>query len=510
MSSRPAVAVARERTVHAQIVKDRHRWWGVFTIMIGFALLTGLIASRTAPQPFSIAFVVLAFACAAAFLRPTIGVYLIVFLTLIGDIATTPWWPFTKNMSSRESIFYVADSISINPLEVLLGVTTLAWLSRRLEDPVWRFKRGVLFWPVVTFGGFVFLGLARGISSGGDRNIALFEARPLVYLPLVYILVTNLLTTRAQYRRLVVMALVAVSIQSIFSLLYYRGLDRYAQENLESLSEHSATIHMNAMFVFLLAVYLFKCSASLRWLATICVIPVFYAFALSQRRAAMVALFIGIVVLCVVLFFRRRRAFWFFVPTMIVLGAGYVVATWNAGGAVGLPAQAVKTVLFPDQLGADDASSDLYRQIEAFNLWFTIQQNKLAGVGFGQKFLQPLTLPDISFFEFWEYLPHNAVLWIWLKTGFFGFVSMLFLFARAVQHGARSVLSVRLPEHAAVVSVGLSYVLMFLVFAYVDIAWDVRSTVFLAVSFALCGDFRLATDEPPVHEHVRAFEMVPQ
>ena len=93
------------------------------------------------------------------------------------------------------------------------------------------------------------------------------------------------------------MALIAVSIQSIFSLLYYRGLDRSAQENLESLSEHSATIHMNAMFVFLLAVYLFKCSAGLRWVATVCVIPVFYAYALSQRRAAMVALFIGIVVL---------------------------------------------------------------------------------------------------------------------------------------------------------------------------------------------------------------------
>jgi O-antigen ligase len=510
MSKRPTVAVARERTVGAQITKDRHRWWGVFGIMIGFVLVTGLIAMQTAPKPFSIAFVVLVLTCAAAFLRPTIGIYLIVFLTLIGDIATTPWWPFTKNMSSRESIFYVADSLSINPLEVLLVVTTAAWLSRRLEDPLWRFKRGALFWPVVAFGAFVFFGLARGIGTGGDRIIGLFEARPLVYIPLVYILLTNLLTTRAQYRRLVVMALVAVSIQSIFSLLYYRGLDRSAQENLESLSEHSATIHMNAMFVFLLAVYLFKCSASLRWVATVCVIPVFYAYALSQRRAAMVALFIGVLVLVVVLYFRRRRAFWFFVPTAIMISLGYIVATWNAGGAVGLPAQAVKTVLFPDQLGADDASSDLYRKTEAFNLWFTIQQNKVAGVGFGQKFLHPLPLPDISFFEFWEYLPHNAVLWIWLKMGFLGFVSMLFLFARAVQHGTRSVLSVRLPEHAAVVSVGLSYVLMFIVFAWVDIAWDVRSTVFLAVAFALCGDFRLAADEPPARQHVAAFEMVPQ
>ena len=50
----------------------------------------------------------------------------------------------------------------------------------------------------------------------------------------------------------------------------------------------------------------------------------------------MVALFVGVLVLVVVLFYRRRRAFWFFVPTAIIISLGYIVATWNAGGAVGL------------------------------------------------------------------------------------------------------------------------------------------------------------------------------
>jgi hypothetical protein len=224
----------------------------------------------------------------------------------------------------------------------------------------------------------------------------------------------------------------------------------------------------------------------------------------------MIALFVGVVILASVLFYRRRRAFWVFVPTTLVLALGFIAATWNATGAAGLMSGAVKTVLFPDQLSAADAGSDLYREIEAFDVWFTIQQSKVAGIGFGNKFLTPVALPDISFFELWQYLPHHAMLWIWLKMGFFGFVSMLFLFGRAVQHGTRTVLSVTLPEHAAVAVVGLSYVVMFLVFAYVDIAWDVRSTVFLAISFALCADFRTAVDEPPVRPHAPAFVMVPQ
>ena len=156
----------------------------------------------------------------------------------------------------------------------------------------------------------------------------------------------------------------------------------------------------------------------------------------------MIALFIGVVVMllfvwrrpaCVLDVHARLRPDWL----------GFIAAGWNASGAIGLPAQAVKTVLVPDDQTAADRSSDLYRKIEAFNVWFTIRSNPFIGVGFGKKFYRPISLPNISFFEFWEYLPHNSVLWIWLKTGFFGFAAMLFLFARAMQRGTRSAILVR-------------------------------------------------------------------
>ena len=97
-----------------------------------------------------------------------------------------------------------------------------------------------------------------------------------------------------------------------------------------------------------------------------------------------------------------------------------------------------------------------------------------------------------------------------MKLGFFGFAALLYLFARAVQFGARSAMQVRSGDHVAVTVAGLSYVVMFLVFAYVDIAWDARSTVFLGVALALCVDFAVAEDAPPVHVGPAHFEMVPQ
>jgi hypothetical protein len=494
MAVRPT-SVRRVNDVATQLENDQYRWWGMFATLMTFALVVGGIGFVTSPRPFSVALVVLVLAVLACSLRPRIGVYVIVSLTLIGDIVTTAWWPFTKNLSSKESILYLTDSVSINPLEIMLLATTVSWLLQRLVDPTWRFKRGALFTPMMVFAGFVIFGFLRGKFLGsGDTRIALFEGRPLLYLPLVYILITNLLTTRRQYKLLLLLAFSAVAIQSIFALTYYNSLSDEKREVLESLSEHSATIHMNAVFVFLLALLLLKCRKELRWYVALLIPPVLWAYLLSQRRAAMIALFVGVAVLAAVLFYRRRRMFWFFTPTAVIVGLGYILATWNASGALGLPATAVKTVLFPNQLGAADQGSDQYRRIEAYDLWFSINQQKVLGVGFGQKFLHPIRLPDISFFEFWEYIPHNSVLWIWLKTGFFGFVAMLFLFGRAMQLGARSVLAVRSAEHAAIVIAGVTYAVMFLVFAYVDIAWDVRSTVFLAVAFALCGDFALARD----------------
>jgi O-antigen ligase len=318
------------------------------------------------------------------------------------------------------------------------------------------------------------------------------------------------LSTRQQYVRLVMTALFAVSIQSIFSLTYYRGLPLGERQSLESLGEHSATIPMNALFILLIGSLLFKCSRWIRWASFLLAIPVAYAYILSQRRAAMIALFVGVFILICILYQRRRRAFWFFAPATVLVGLGFVLATWNAAGAIGLPAQAVKTVLFPDQLADADTSSDLYRKLEASNLYFTIQQNKVFGLGFGQKFLQPIAMPDISFFEFWEYIPHNNVLWLWVKMGFLGFAATLFMFGRAVQLGARSIALVGTNDHAAFVAVGLTYVVMFLVFAYVDIAWDPRSTVFLGLAMALCADFVQAHDVDAERRRRPAFELVPQ
>ena len=112
----------------------------------------------------------------------------------------------------------------------------------------------------------------------------------------------------------------------------------------------------------------------------------------------------------------------------------------------------------------------------------------LGFVDFGHAFYQIYQLPDISFFIFWRYMPHHSFLWIWLKTGIGGFVSMLYLMIRTIQHGVRSTMQFPPGTTRAMCIASTLYVAMYLVYSYVDIAWDIRSMIFMAVVMAVCAD----------------------
>jgi O-antigen ligase len=181
-----------------------------------------------------------------------------------------------------------------------------------------------------------------------------------------------------------------------------------------------------------------------------------------------------------------------------VLAIGYLAAFWNSESSIGFPAQAMKTVIAPDQISEQDQGSNLYREIENHDITATIRARPITGFGFGHKFLRPVPLPDISGFPFFEYVPHNSILWIWIKAGGAGFVAMLFLFGSAIRQGVHTVVRVRSGTDLVLTFIAAAYLVMYLVFAYVDIAWDTRSMVTVAVAMAICSEYaRLASGREP-------------
>ncbi|MFV0309607.1 MAG: O-antigen ligase family protein [Desertimonas sp.] len=487
-------------TTTTQVIRasDREfrRWFGVTIVL---SVIIGVIAYATAPESISLALLVLVSLCIASVASPAFGVHAIIFFSLVGDGTTMSWYPFVKNLSSRESIFFVADSLSITPLEVVLGLTWFIAVLRLVFDPATRLRRGHLNMTMTVLLVLVAIGFVRGIGSGGDFAVATVEVRPLLYLPALYLLMSVVFTRRKQYRFAFGVALVAISIQSIGSLVYYRALPAVERELLESLTDHPASVQINVLMVCLAGLVLFGAPRWQRGALIVLLIPATASYLLSQRRAAMVALFVGLIVLLIALYYRRRRRFWLIAPTAVVLGLVFLAATWNNAGPLGLPATAVKSAFFTDQLSSTDRNSSMYRDLEAFNLWVTIRSSPLLGYGFGQPFIVAVPMPDISrFFDQWQYFPHNSVLWVWIKTGYFGFCTMLYLFARALQYGARSIMRAATSTDLTIVVTATAYIMMFIVFAYVDIGWDIRPAVLLALCLAIAVDFLDLPDDRKV------------
>lgn len=435
--------------------------------------------------PFGAGTLVLLVVLAVAVARPALGLGLTIVLTVAGDPISMDWWPVAKNMSARESILYASDGLTIKPLEVLLATIVAAYfISRRLTVGADKFKYGPMWRPLLVFTATMMFGLVYGLGRGGDFRIAVFEITPMLYIPMVYLAATNLFTSMKHYRRLMVGIILALVFDAIYTLATLPSIRSRIAADASPL-EHTAVLHMNLLLLlFVCALWFGTRKPGWRLFLFVLVVPTLIIYLDTQRRAGVVALIIGGIAATIVLYTRNKTLFYRIIPVMLFFTAIYSAAFWNNESAIGFPAQAVKTVITPDASTEKDSRSDLYREIENFNLNATIRSSPILGIGFGHPFLQPISLPNISFFEFADYIPHNSVLWVWTKTGVVGFVAFLFLIAKGTARGVRAAVRFENPDDASLVLVFAAYLPMLLVLAFVEIAYDPTTTVLLGLSLA--------------------------
>jgi O-antigen ligase len=478
-------------TVDDQRRLNARTWLAGYAAVLLLCAAIGAFAVRAVPQPLALPLTMLLLTTGAVALKPVFGIYLIGFFVLFTDAAISPWFPFAKNLSSRESVLFLSDGLTISPLELLLGLTAAAWLLRLLIDrSEVTLVRARLLTPILVFTGFVLFGILYGAVTGGNRWFAVWEFRPLLYLPIVYILVTNLFTTRRQYVRLLLVMLVALVAHSLLALDKYFGLSGAEREGLESLVEHGSAVQFGMVLLAVLAAWMLPRSPTwMRVVLPVLAVPVAWAWVVSERRAAAIGLAVALILVAAVLGLVKPKRLLIIAPILLVLIVGYLGAFWRSEEPIGFPAQAIKSVIAPGDTSEKDRSSDVYRAIENYDIMYTIKSKPITGLGFGHAFYQPIQLPSISFFVFYQYIPHNSILWIWIKLGIGGFVAMLFLFGSAVRNGIRSVLGMRPGPDLIVTVLATGYIVMYLVFAYVDIAWDPRSMICAAVAMAICSEY---------------------
>jgi hypothetical protein len=172
--------------------------------------------------------------------------------------------------------------------------------------------------------------------------------------------------------------------------------------------------------------------------------------------------------------------------------------------------QTVRSVVDP----ASDASA-MTREIENYDIIFTLKQYPVLGSGYGIPYWEVIPLPPLGY-ALERYAPHNSILGLWAYAGFFGYTAMTLLWAAGVYFGMRAYHVAKDPAFKAAALVSFGSVLIYLVQCFGDMGLGSWTGVFtVAPSVALAGKLCVAAGGWPAkaqaaRQGVRAPSMQPQ
>jgi len=374
--------------------------------------------------------------------------------------------------------------ITVSPIEVLLFVAASSLLLRPRAERAEPLPYLVWAVPLV-----ILAGLAYGLRGGAPTNLAYHEMRGLIFGMVIFVAVYRFPAAAA--RHVVLITLVSSVVLAFIAIArYYEYLVTRRVPSEEAFAHETPALF--AIGIVIAAAYILRGVNGWRRVLLVAIMLLLLAAILAtERRAGTLVLIAGVAGVLVLAF--RARPLLVGTVSLLLIGVStvYVAAYWNTEyGALAQPARAIRSQITPS---ARDDSSDTYRQIEKANVMETIRLNRVFGVGFGRPFIQFQPLPDLtSFWPLQNHTPHQNILWLWLKVGFFGLVTLLAVVALAVRRVfqlLRGGLSMQDPAWIAGIVAG-SIILMYLAYSTVDLALlSTRSIAPLAVGLAVA--FRL-------------------
>jgi hypothetical protein len=337
----------------------------------------------------------------------------------------------------------------------------------------------------------VLLVCAWGVLSGGDAQMAKIQVQSFVLVLLVAYLSAISLRGIHDYRTLGKIVLAAACVKGVIALGVHWLLPppfEVSNGKLAYATAHGDSILFAAGAVLLLVQFMEQPSRR-TGLLCLTLMPILVAgMWANNRRVVWVELVAAL--LAFWLISRRSPAKRFLIRGLLIalpLLVGYVAVGWSSQSALFAPIKTFRSV----GDGTVDAST-MYRELENFNLIQTLKADPLTGAGFGHPFLEVVTLPNISFFKEYRYMPHNSILGLWAFCGPFGFTGLALALMVGVYFAALSYNQARHPDERIAAFMAIGVVVIYLAHCWGDIGFTERRSIFL-VGPALAIGAQLAT-----------------
>ncbi|MGB7963884.1 MAG: hypothetical protein WCF12_13145 [Propionicimonas sp.] len=368
--------------------------------------------------------------------QPRLGMYLLLAAAVTIEQFNYAVGPRAGAVTATIPFFHGILPAGMNLAEVLMMMTVVVVVMHAVELR----RRWIHSSPVLTMlgavMGFVMVYLVLGLARGGDLTKALWEVRPFLYLLVSYLLAAALVEGFSAVRPLLWILVLGSGVKALYGISIFLSV-RYVEPRPEAILAHEESYLFGLFIITTAAMWLFRFRDPLRTVATALLPVVLTCNMLNSRRTAWLVLIAGLAVLMVVAVIQLRdhRKAVAGVIAAAVLGAGvYLPLFWSQDGTLAQPARAVRSAVAPDS--RDEASND-YRVVEDYNVRVYIGQSHSMGLGFGRSitYYGLVDLTEIS--PMLAYVPHNGVLYLWLRMGAAGVVTFALFVSQAAISAVR-------------------------------------------------------------------------
>jgi O-Antigen ligase len=367
---------------------------------------------------------------------PVCGYYILVASAVVIDLYLWNFRPWTSELSRY---FYgVWSQIGfelfglgnwITTVDVLLVALTIGCIVHPNEpDHAYaaRVPRALLVLSIL-FLAIVGAMVVYGIGTGGDARIAVWQARPYVYLVWLALLTPAALRTRSELLGAVAVLVGATIFKASQIVWIFVGEARATFGEWREILGHEDSLFMVGAISLIGSLAILDARSRGERFLVLSAPMLLLGLILNLRRAGYVALALS-AVLAAFLFRRRARLMLKITVSLLVCAGIYGVLFWNSDALVAIPLQKAKSIIFASA-GTADAESNLYRVTETANLLQTIRNHPF-GLGFGHPFESHIELPDVSaIVPNWQYFPHDVFLGLWAFLGPAGLALLLLYFS---------------------------------------------------------------------------------
>lgn len=413
------------------------------------------------------------------------GFFLFIGFVLTFDQFDIPeFYPFTLKIAYFRNIKEIPylpfiDAAVFNPLEVHLIFILLVWFIVAGFRKVNHFNRIPLWGAAAAFFAGLIAFVVYGLQHGGQFLVALWEVRALFYFGVLYILVPQIIQTKDDLRALMWICILAIAVKAFQGIARFVLLG-FSLRGIPTLTNHEDPLFMFVLILFLIVMVLYNARDHQRTALLFLLLPLLLGFFVAQRRAAYAAIALSLAALFTTVSAKERLLLTKTGLIAVFVVALYAGVFWESESRLASPVRLLKTAVTTEKEEAGDRYySNLYREFEKFNLAETVKFSPVVGVGFGNKYFQPIPLANIPF-PLRDYIPHNEILWLLVKTGAIGYF-LFWFFINCLGCNASAVLSrLRDPYLKSVCVVSIVAVVGQLTVSYYDLQLTYyRNMVFL-------------------------------